>query len=255
MLNMGTCKISFLKVAACLPRPCSSRVQYTYRKGWVPANSEDSATVIPSSRRLKNSTKGGNPGRGPCQPLTMLLRVCGRHYCLSEDEDVHTFVAEHFKLLPENYWLDDRSEDCISVRLRLPGGKGGFGSQLRAQGNKMSSKKRAGNYEACRDLSGRRLRTVNQTKLINEYLKRKPELDAAKEEAIKDKMEKATRAPDQKVVFQDVDFIRTTRDITDEVGLAVAEAIYGKGESDDEDSKEKLPVRPLPDLAAELDFL
>lgn len=41
----------------------------------------------------------------------------------------------------------------------LLGGKGGFGSMLRAQGGRMNSKKSTNN-DACRDLSGRRLKTV-----------------------------------------------------------------------------------------------
>lgn len=51
----------------------------------------------------------------------------------------------------------------LSMSLRLPGGKGGFGSMLRAQGGRMASQKTT-NYEACRDLSGRRLKTVNEAK-------------------------------------------------------------------------------------------
>lgn len=51
----------------------------------------------------------------------------------------------------------------FNLLLRLPGGKGGFGSMLRAQGGKMASQKTS-NFEACRDLSGRRLKTVNDAK-------------------------------------------------------------------------------------------
>lgn len=46
---------------------------------------------------------------------------------------------------------------CVRVR----GGKGGFGSQLRAAGGRMSSGK-ATNVDACRDLSGRRLSTIKE---------------------------------------------------------------------------------------------
>ena len=41
----------------------------------------------------------------------------------------------------------------------LPGGKGGFGSMLRALGNQIQ---KTTNKEACRDLSGRRLRDINE---------------------------------------------------------------------------------------------
>lgn len=58
----------------------------------------------------------------------------------------------------------------IRISLRLPGGKGGFGSNLRAQGNRLSARKRSGNYESCRDLAtGLRLRDLQRTKLVTEF--------------------------------------------------------------------------------------
>jgi Silencing defective 2 N-terminal ubiquitin domain len=53
----------------------------------------------------------------------------------------------------------------VSLRLvpRMRGGKGGFGSQLRAAGGRMSSQKTSNN-DSCRDLSGRRLSTVREAK-------------------------------------------------------------------------------------------
>jgi len=55
--------------------------------------------------------------------------------------------------------------ELVTLRLtpRLPGGKGGFGSQLRAAGGRMSSQK-ASNNDSCRDLNGRRLSTINEAK-------------------------------------------------------------------------------------------
>jgi hypothetical protein len=47
--------------------------------------------------------------------------------------------------------------------LRLRGGKGGFGSMLRSQGGRMASKQST-NYEACRDLNGRRLKLTTDAK-------------------------------------------------------------------------------------------
>ena len=44
---------------------------------------------------------------------------------------------------------------------RLVGGKGGFGSMLRAIGAQIE---KTTNHEACRDLSGRRMRDVNNEK-------------------------------------------------------------------------------------------
>lgn len=68
---------------------------------------------------------------------------------------------------------------CIRLGLPLCGGKGGFGSQLRAAGGRMSSKRKRnqGNENASsRNLDGRRLRTVNEAKALAEYLAVKPEM-------------------------------------------------------------------------------
>ena len=49
----------------------------------------------------------------------------------------------------------------LDLCARLQGGKGGFGSQLRAAGGRMSSGKNT-NTDSCRDLSGRRLSTIKE---------------------------------------------------------------------------------------------
>lgn len=49
----------------------------------------------------------------------------------------------------------------LRLSVKLPGGKGGFASQLRAQGGRMSSNK-ATNNDSCRDLNGRRLSTIKE---------------------------------------------------------------------------------------------
>lgn len=71
--------------------------------------------------------------------------------------------------------------DFLPLRISAPmcGGKGGFGSQLRAAGGRMSSKrkKKSGDENASsRNLDGRRLRTVNEAKALAEYLAIKPEM-------------------------------------------------------------------------------
>jgi hypothetical protein len=56
-----------------------------------------------------------------------------------------------------------KSTELFRVSLRLLGGKGGFGANLKSLGGRLS-KKTSSNTDACRDLSGRRLRTVNEAK-------------------------------------------------------------------------------------------
>ncbi|KXS13484.1 hypothetical protein M427DRAFT_367925 [Gonapodya prolifera JEL478] len=65
-----------------------------------------------------------------------------------------------------DYVLDITSSSPVAffnLLLRLRGGKGGFGANLRSQGGRMSSQKTSNN-EACRDLQGRRLKTLNDAK-------------------------------------------------------------------------------------------
>lgn len=49
----------------------------------------------------------------------------------------------------------------VHVHPTVKGGKGGFGSMLRAIGAQIE---KTTNREACRDLSGRRLRDINEEK-------------------------------------------------------------------------------------------
>jgi hypothetical protein len=75
----------------------------------------------------------------------------------------------------------------LPLRLSLPlcGGKGGFGSQLRAAGGRMSSRKKRNAEPAnssSRNLDGRRLRTVAEAKSLATYLATKPEMDRREKE-------------------------------------------------------------------------
>ncbi|ETN43497.1 uncharacterized protein HMPREF1541_02656 [Cyphellophora europaea CBS 101466] len=68
----------------------------------------------------------------------------------------------------------------------LAGGKGGFGSQLRAAGGRMSSRKKKQNAAlatgSARNLDGRRLRTIAEAKNLAAYLATKPDADARERE-------------------------------------------------------------------------
>ena len=85
-------------------------------------------------------------------------------------------------LLSPHIDRDASAESTTLLPLRLsallPGGKGGFGSQLRAQGGRMSSRKRRNqdpSMSLSRDLNGRRVRTMTQAKNISTYRRLKAE--------------------------------------------------------------------------------
>ncbi|KAI3449267.1 hypothetical protein Pfo_005932 [Paulownia fortunei] len=83
----------------------------------------------------------------------------------------------------------------VHVLLRLRGGKGGFGSLLRGAATKAGQKK-TNNFDACRDMSGRRLRHVNAEKKLEEWRAEAEErkLEKMAEEYIKKKAKEVVKS-------------------------------------------------------------
>jgi hypothetical protein len=110
----------------------------------------------------------------------LTLTTLGNKQLLPESKlSISSLLSAHQYAPPENNLLPLR----LSVPLR--GGKGGFGSQLRAAGGRMSSKRKRNQGEnngSNRNLDGRRLRTVNEAKALAEYLAVKPEMDKKEKE-------------------------------------------------------------------------
>ncbi|RMZ88097.1 hypothetical protein DV736_g4668, partial [Chaetothyriales sp. CBS 134916] len=94
--------------------------------------------------------------------------------------------------------------DFLPLRLSVPlcGGKGGFGSQLRAAGGRMSSRKRRQNAElatgSARNLDGRRLRTITEAKNLAAYLDTKPGMDRKQKEERRKRWEQIMELAEQK---------------------------------------------------------
>ncbi|EPB92464.1 hypothetical protein HMPREF1544_00762 [Mucor circinelloides 1006PhL] len=118
-------------------------------------------------------------------------------------------------------------DEFLNIQLsgRMLGGKGGFGSMLRAQGGRMNAQKTT-NFEACRDLQGRRIRTVNDAKKLQEELDAIPEREAEKREKIKKKIEEALKEREpRKYLFDDNKFLEDKEDVVENVKSAVSDAI------------------------------
>ena len=101
--------------------------------------------------------------RYPFLPPTDDLRLCPVSASSSSSSD-ETSTTLGSILGPRGIG-NDNGNTLVSLRLvpRMRGGKGGFGSQLRAAGGRMSSQK-TNNNDSCRDLSGRRLSTIKEAK-------------------------------------------------------------------------------------------
>jgi hypothetical protein len=100
-------------------------------------------------------------------------------------EDLKYFLIKKFQLkLDEELSFSSNGKNIKSkqkitenfaiydVKILQRGGKGGFGSLLKGQ---PPVKKRTNNTDSCRDLSGRRMRHVNQEKMIKEWQQKKLE--------------------------------------------------------------------------------
>lgn len=96
------------------------------------------------------------------------------------------------------------------VEPRLCGGKGGFGSMLRALGAQIE---KTTNREACRDLSGRRLRDVNHEKQMADWLKKQADREAEKEQRRLERIQRKLAEP--KHYFTDTDYEQQCHDLSE----------------------------------------
>ncbi|GJJ08573.1 hypothetical protein Clacol_002792 [Clathrus columnatus] len=153
----------------------------------------------------------------------------------------------------------DEEEGFISLRItpKLLGGKGGFGSQLRAAGGRMSSQK-TNNNDSCRDLSGRRLSTVKEAKKLAAYLEAEPDRKKAIIEARKAKIEalerqlgiepstgKEAKVSTLKRRLDDTEFLEQSKEIVDSVKNAVAAGLLKKKKLKTDHLSTKSPSAPL----------
>lgn len=98
---------------------------------------------------------------------------------------------------------DSPRDEIVPLRLsiELCGGKGGFGSQLRAAGGRMSSKRKKGGGDpnaSSRNLEGRRLRTITEAKALAEYLAIKPEMEQKEKEKRRERWTQIVEAAERR---------------------------------------------------------
>ncbi|KAK9469368.1 telomere stability and silencing-domain-containing protein [Lipomyces arxii] len=136
---------------------------------------------------------------------------------------------------------------CLSVR--VCGGKGGFGSQLRAQGGRMASRRKRGvNDESSKDnyrnLDGRRMRSVRQAKELAEYLESAPQRLKDEARAKREKLQAliAMQPPGSNARFDDTAFLEESEETIETLKRLVEESVKQHGgvelhmsEAEDED--------------------
>jgi len=123
------------------------------------------------------------------------------------------------------------------------GGKGGFGSLLRAFGKQMQQ---STNKEACRDLTGRRIRHVNNEKKLKDFLENQNETARLKEEKKREKIEarkkKRENLEKSHHLFVDPNYDKQKEKIAQDLDEAISKACTTKKDikkSDAEKSDDK----------------
>ncbi|XP_029632377.1 replication stress response regulator SDE2-like [Salmo trutta] len=137
--------------------------------------------------------------------------------------------------------LDEKLQAGAVYRLepRLCGGKGGFGSMLRALGAQIE---KTTNREACRDLSGRRLRDVNHEKEMAEWLKKQADREAEKEQRRLERLQRKLAEP--KHHFTDPDYEQQCHDLSERLEDSVLKGMRASSSGPvkvDEAPKRKKP--------------
>lgn len=119
----------------------------------------------------------------------------------------------------------------LEVVSGLPGGKGGFGSMLRALGAQIE---KTTNKDACRDLSGRRLRDINEEERLKNYVSRQAERDQKEAEKKEAKLNKLKRIAngENKHEFKDLKYNEERENATERVHDAMEHALKIRKEKD-----------------------
>ena len=158
----------------CMPLPASATLAdlFSSIRHVLPAS-------LPASTRLILTSTSNTPIYD--SPSTTIAELC--HYA----------PCQH---VPTGFFLP------LRLSAPLVGGKGGFGSQLRAAGGRMSSRKKRQNAElatgSARNLDGRRLRTITEAKNLATYLATKPEMERKEKEERRKRWEQVIELAEQR---------------------------------------------------------
>ncbi|KAI4355230.1 hypothetical protein L6164_004023 [Bauhinia variegata] len=117
----------------------------------------------------------------------------------------------------------DEMFPIVHLLSRLAGGKGGFGSLLRGAATKAGQKK-TNNFDACRDMSGRRLRHVNAEKRLEEWRAEEAErkLEKVAEEFLKKQAKKGKKGVGEGEAHK---YVAKYREVSERCTAEVAESV------------------------------
>lgn len=132
-----------------------------------------------------------------------------------------------------------RPGKCVWLVPRIVGGKGGFGSMLRAIGAQIE---KTTNREACRDLSGRRLRDINEEKRLKKWIAKQADAERGREQRRKERLARMLVVP--KHEFNDPNYYKQRSQITDTVEDALSQGLSAGPSGESEKRKPNLTNKP-----------
>lgn len=131
--------------------------------------------------------------RVPIQPAIDATALIERIESTLNLRSSEYYLTQNGKRLTVASQLDENNNNAaVHIHLRVLGGKGGFGSMLRAIGAQIE---KTTNREACRDLSGRRLRDINEEKRLKSWLDKQQEREDEAAAKTSKKIEKLQAKP------------------------------------------------------------
>eukprot|EP00056_Hartaetosiga_gracilis_P019205 m.13402 g.13402 ORF g.13402 m.13402 type:complete len:256 (-) comp7510_c0_seq1:23-790(-) len=176
-------------------------------------------------------------------PQDVLVFLAETAKCVACNEVFSTEAANVFSVYSGNRRFENNDTLPRNATLRvLPsmlGGKGGFGSLLRTLGSRKTDSE-TDNIEACRDLSGRRLRHTHNEQALREWMEKADEREAEKSAKRQAKLERAVATP--KHTFDHHKLMLDLQDKSEEVSKTVSAALEkSKKKSNDEGEEAKKP--------------
>ncbi|XP_018567401.1 replication stress response regulator SDE2 [Anoplophora glabripennis] len=160
--------------------------------------------------------------------------------------ELRCFLQKELGLEPEEYYLlsngklvdqcSDLEYNKVHIVPRVFGGKGGFGSMLRAIGAQIE---KTTNREACRDLSGRRLRDINEEQRLKNWINQQAEREKEAKERKQKKLERLCETPRHE--FKDEQYDKERSELPEVVEDAVIQGLEASCSSKRK-ATEKKPV-------------
>ncbi|KAM3956636.1 splicing regulator SDE2 [Aphomia sociella] len=166
-----------------------------------------------------------------CAELSLLKHEISQEYGVPSQD---LFVTVNGKSVSSD--VDLRAVDnVVRICTKLVGGKGGFGSMLRAIGAQIE---KTTNREACRDLSGRRLRDINEEKRLRKWLEGQEDREREAAERKQKKLERLMAEPKIDVNLNPI-YEKERQELPERVSAAVDAGWQAAGTSSETGTKRK----------------